>query len=158
MTTRDEGLHDLDNACTTFVEAVNSLSPDDFLRSLGDWTPRDILAHLVGWNHHILTGCMQICLGASPFYHQDGPNDYRHINAESIARFDSTDRAALLKELSDSKAALVDYINELDERDWDRDFGPQHYRGGPATVARSIASLTADYLNHTAELRPRLTN
>ena len=148
----NERLEQLDRAYALFVVTVNSLSPETFLSSLGDWTPRDIVAHLIGWNHNILIGCQQIRDGVSPFYHKDGPNDYRQMNAVSIRRYNSTDRRALLKELADTKDALVAYVSGLDAGDWDKDFGPKHYRGGPATVARSIESLTGDYLNHAQEL------
>jgi hypothetical protein len=152
MGTRDEGLLELESAYTAFVDTVNSLTTEEFLRSLGDWAPRDIVAHLIGWNRNILIGCQQIRSGVSPFYHKDGQNDYREENAVSIARYNSTDRNVQLKELAVSKDALVAYVKGLDEQDWEKDFGPQHYRGGPATVARSIASLTGDYMNHAGEI------
>ena len=153
MATADERLEQLDKAYSAFVDTVNALSADAFLRSLGDWTPRDIVAHLIGWNHNILTGCQQIRAGVSPFYHKDALNDYRIINSVSISRHRSTDRAVLLKELADSRDGLVAYVKGLDELDWDKDYGPRHYRGGPATVGRSIESLAADYFNHMQEIQ-----
>lgn len=153
MHTQDEGLGGLETAYSSFVDSVNSLPAEAFLRSLGDWTPRDIVAHLIGWNRNILTGCQQIRGGVSPFYHNDGLNDYRIINSVSISRYKSTDRSVLLRQLAQSKDELVAYVKGLDQLDWERDYGPRHYRGGPATVGRSIESLTEDYINHTAEIR-----
>jgi len=150
--TRDEQITELNKAYQGFIRVVLSLSEDGFLRPLGGWTPRDIVAHLIGWNRNILVGCQQIKTGISPFYHIDGPNDYRKVNAESIARFNSPQRSVLLEELASSKDELVAYVTALDEHDWDKDWGPQHYRGGPATIARSIQSLTKDYLNHIGEI------
>ena len=150
--TRDEQIVQLNKAHQDFVKGVLALSEDGFLGSLGDWTPRDIVAHLIGWNRNIRIGCEQIRTGVSPFYHVDGPNDYRNENAKSIARYNSRERSVLLTELASSKDELVAYVMGIDERDWDKDFGPQHYRGGPATIARSIASLTGDYLGHTEEI------
>ena len=150
--TRDEQITQLNKAHQGFIRVVLSLSEEGFLRPLGGWTPRDIVAHLIGWNRNILVGCQQIKTGISPFYHIDGPNDYRKVNAESIARSNSMDRGMLLEELAGSKDELVAYVTALDEHDWDKDWGPQHYRGGPATIARSIQSLTNDYLDHTEEI------
>jgi len=104
-----------------------------FLRSIKDWTPRDIVAHLVGWNHNILTGCEQIMAGSIPFYHSDALNDYRNLNAEFIARYKSTDRVTLLRELAQGKDELASYLSKVSELDWDKDFGVRHYRGGVAT-------------------------
>ncbi len=145
-------MQQLDQAYAAFVATVNSLTPEAYLRSLGDWTPRDIVAHLVGWNVNILTGCQQIRSGVNPFYHHDGPNDYRQINAVSISRYNSRDRNVLLKDLAESKDKLLAYLRSLDELDWYKDYGARHYRGGPATVARAVESLTGDYLNHAWEI------
>ena len=68
---REEQLEQFDKAYGNFVDVVNSLSAEAFLRSLGGWTPRDIVAHLIGWNRNIRVGCGQIRNGLAPFYHQD---------------------------------------------------------------------------------------
>ena len=33
-------------------EAVEELSEDAFVGPLGNWSPRDIVAHLIGWNRY----------------------------------------------------------------------------------------------------------
>ncbi len=149
---REEQLEQFDKAYGKFVHVVDSLSAETFLRSLGDWTPRDIVAHLIGWNRNIRVGCGQIRNGLTPFYHQDAPNDYRNINAEFITHYNSTDRGALLAELRSSRDELVEYVRGLHEQDWAQDFGPRHYRGGPATVERCIESIMGDYIHHTEEI------
>ncbi len=149
--TKTDQLVQFNMAFDHFVRVVQSLPPERFLAPLGEWTARDIVAHLVGWNRNVLVGCQQIQSGLQPFYHVDGPNDYRTLNAEITARFNSTDRAALLRELSKGRDLLVSYLEGVDEHEWNKDFGVQHYRGGPATIARALDSLTADYVNHAAE-------
>ncbi len=155
MLRKDNQLSQLDQVFQNFVEEVNALSPAGFLQSIGDWTPRDIVAHLVGWNHNILTGCRQIMSGETPFYHSDALNDYRILNAEFIARYNSTDRNALLWDLAHGKDDLCSFLSKVDESEWDKDFGVRHYRGGVATVGRSVESLTRDYFDHTQEIRRR---
>ncbi len=135
-----------------FVRAVEGLPLPQFLVPLGGWTPRDIVAHLVGWNRNVLVGCQQIQSGLQPFYHADGPNDSRALNAEITARFNSTDRPALLRELIKGRDLLASYLDGVDEHEWSKDFGVEHYRGGPATIGRAIESLTGDYVNHAAEI------
>ncbi len=152
MITKNDQLGKFEKAYQDFVGVVNSLTPADFLRSHGDWTPRDIVAHLIGWNHNIRLGCQQISTGLSPFYHRDGPNDYRSINAESIARYNSTDRHALLQELALAKDELTAFLHSVAEQDWGKDFGVQHYRGGAATIGRSVESITRDYADHAQEI------
>lgn len=145
-------LENLDYAYKSFVETVRELSMEKFVASLGNWTPRDILAHFIGWNRITLAGCAEICEGTMPFYFYDGTNDYRKVNAGFIERFNSQDREELLKQMEFSKNALVSYLGMLDENEWEKDTGVVHYRGGSATVARCVDSLIRDYRKHREEI------
>src|SRR5512147_1562194 len=97
---RDKQLLDLETAYTDFINALRNLPAEKFLASLGDWTPRDITAHLIGWNRITVAGCSALREGAEPFYFYDGTNDYRKVNAKFLAQFPSTDRETLLKEIA----------------------------------------------------------
>lgn len=99
-----------------------------------------------------MAGCKSILQGKEPFYHYDGPNDYRRVNATYLAVFPSTERGDLLFELDSSKKTLVSFLLGMGEQDWNRDTGVVHYRGGPATVARCIDSLIRDYRYHQEEI------
>lgn len=149
---RESQLKDLEIAYQAFVETINNLTQENLLQSLGDWTPRDILAHLIGWNRITLVGCAEICEGIEPFYFYDGTNDYRKVNAPFFTRFNSTDRMVLLNQTKDTMFALVSYLKTVDEKEWDLDTGVIHYRGGPATVARCVDSLIRDYGKHRDEI------
>jgi len=137
MTKKNDQLKQLDNAYQNFVKLVNALPPTDLLRTSGGWTARDIVAHLIGWNHNILIGCQQIRTGVIPFYYNDALNDYRNLNGEFIARNKSTVREALLKELEKGKDELVSFLNEVNEQEWDMDFGAQHYPPRLLSAGRS---------------------
>ena len=104
---RDKQLTDLETAYTAFVETLQGLSAEKFLTPLGDWTPRDIAAHFVGWNRITLVGCSELREGVEPFYFYDGTNDYRKVNARFFEQFPSSDREVLLKEIAVTKDALV---------------------------------------------------
>ena len=149
---RNEQLADLDLAYEEFVQTVNELSSENFIISLGDWTPRDILAHFIGWHRITLVGCAEICEGVEPFYFYDGINNYRKVNAPFFERFNSTDRETLLQQMASTKDALVSYLKSIDEKEWQQDTGVIHYRGGPATVARCVDSLIRDYRKHREEI------
>lgn len=149
---RDKQLTDLETACADFIETLRSLSADTFLTPLGGWTPRDITAHLIGWNRVTLAGCSAVREGAEPFYFYDGPNDYRKVNARFFEQFPSTDRDGLANELASTKEALIAYLKTVPENEWELDTGIVHYRGDPATVARCVDSLIRDYRKHRQEI------
>jgi hypothetical protein len=151
--TRQQQLADLAEAYGLFVECVTGLSRDGFLESLGDWAPRDIVAHFIGWNRITLVGCGEIREGVEPFYFHDGTNDYREVNSGFFRRFSTSDRQELLREMAATKDALVSYLTTVGEEEWERDTGVVHYRGGVATVARCVDSLVRDYRKHREEIR-----
>jgi len=149
---RKEQLADLNLSYESFVQAVKDLSPEGFLKSLGDWTPRDIVAHFIGWNRVTLVGCAELCEGVEPFYFFDGTNDYHKVNAKFLERFNSTDRDVMLQQMADTFEALISYLKTINENEWELDTGVVHYRGDPATVARCVDSLLRDYRKHREEI------
>jgi hypothetical protein len=149
---KDKQLTDLETAYAVCMETMQSLSTENFLASLGDWTPRDIAAHFIGWNRITVAGCSALREGAEPFYFYDGTNDYRKVNARFFEQFPSTDRDELLKEIAVTKDALIAYSRTIPESEWELDTGVVHYRGNPATVARCVDSLVRDYQKHRLEI------
>jgi hypothetical protein len=149
---KNKQLTDLETAYTVCMETMQGLSAKSFLKFLGDWTPRDIAAHLIGWNRITLVGCSELREGVEPFYFYDGTNDYRKVNARFFEQFPSTDRNELLKEIAVTKDALAAYLKTIPESEWELDTGIVHYRGGPATIARCVDSLIRDYRKHRQEI------
>jgi len=141
-----------DSAYADFVHQLRMLTPVQLLRQDGGWAPRDVVAHLIGWNRNIRSGCDEIRAGRVPSYHQDALNDYRTINAGFTAVYDSTDAQVLLMQLAEASRALRDYFEQISESDWARDFGPRHYRGGPATIDRCAESITREYEEHGRQM------
>jgi len=149
---RDKQLADLETAYKDFMQTLQSLSAENFIKSLGDWTARDIAAHFIGWNRITLIGCSELREGVEPFYFHDGTNDYRKINANFLEKFPSSNRDELVKEILITKDVLIVYLKSIDESEWELDTGIVHYRGGPATIARCVDSLIRDYRKHRQEI------
>lgn len=149
---KEKQLADLETAYASFIDTLTGLASEDILKSLGDWTPRDIAAHFIGWNRITLAGCSALREGAEPFYFYDGTNDYRKVNAKFITQFPSTDQDELLKDIASTKEALTAYLKTISESEWELDAGVVHYRGNPATIARCVDSLIRDYRKHRQEI------
>ena len=149
---KEKQLADLETAYASFIDTLTGLASEDILKSLGDWTPRDIAAHFIGWNRITLAGCSALRESAEPFYFYDGTNDYRKVNAKFITQFPSTDQDELLKDIASTKEALTTYLKTIPESEWELDTGVVHYRGNPATIARCVDSLIRDYRKHRQEI------
>ncbi len=135
-----------------FADRLGANPAEALIRSLGDWTPRDIVAHFIGWNRITLVGCAELRERVEPFYFDDGTNDYRVVNAGFFRRYPSREPGELLAEMAATMRALVSYLTTVPDAEWDADTGIVHYRSGPATPARCVDSLIRDYRKHRDEI------
>jgi mycothiol maleylpyruvate isomerase-like protein len=134
-----------------FVECVEALPETLWLTKIVNWTPRDVVAHLIGWNVYVHEGCDLLRAGKTPAYLNDREHDYRHVNAASVERFASRDRRTLLGELDASFQALERYLAELDAATWDADTGVR-VNGRPVTIRNSVRAFARDYDSHRRRL------
>jgi hypothetical protein len=137
----------LDDLC----RCVSSLDERMFLRPVGRWSPRDIVAHLVGWNRYLLEGADQIKRGELPFYDIDPGDNYSKVNAVLVRKYSSTSRVELLDDLRASAQELRQYLRSLDTAEWDRDYGVRH-AGATITIRNSVDELIDDYRHHREQI------
>jgi hypothetical protein len=147
-----ELLAQLRASIAAFETSARSLAPDAWLRRVTEWAPRDVAAHLVGWNALTLEGCQAIQRGAAPGYLAGEADDFQQVNATSVARYDALDRDTLLDQLRATADDLLAYLERLDLVDWDRDYGARGLSGRPATIRVEIEPLIADYRGHADEI------
>ena len=135
------------NSVGEFVRCIEELPEDLWLAKIINWTPRDVVAHLIGWNVYVREGCDLLRAGRTPPYLNDREHDYRHVNAASVERYAASDRRTLLKELETSFRDLEHYLAGLDPSAWNADTGV-HLGGRPVTIRNSIRAFARDYNNH----------
>jgi len=95
-------LSELKRAYLTFCNCVLSVPETLFMASINGWSPRDVVAHLIGWNGQMIAASQEILRGETPQYYADAPNDYQNINTSFVARFASQSKAELISELKAS--------------------------------------------------------
>jgi hypothetical protein len=142
----------LQQAYLDFTTLMWSLSGEQYLSPMDGWSPRDVVAHLVGWNRLMIESSKSILAGKPPSYYHDAKNDYSTINAGFTAQYSSRSKQELLSELRFSMEAFVAFIASLPLAELENDHGVVHYSGRPATVAKIITSLTGDYQHHTHQI------
>src|SRR5574341_2482381 len=103
----------LKGAHQEFTKLILSLSNEQFLSSMNGWTPRDVVAHLIGWNGLMIEASLSILAGESPSYYEDAPNDYSRINAGFTAKHSSRSKQRLLAELKSSMEGFQAFIHTL---------------------------------------------
>ncbi len=135
-----------------FVNLILTLSNAQFLFPMNGWAPRDVVAHLIGWNGLMIEASSSILAGKPPSYYYDAPNDYSTINAGFIKKYPSWSKQELLAELKSSLDRLEAFVLNLPGEELLAHHGVHHYSGDPATVSRIITSLAGDYQYHTRQI------
>jgi len=156
--TLEEQINKLSGAIGEFVSSIDSLTGDTFLKRMDDWSPRDVLAHLIGWNRYTIEGCEQIKRGEPPFYFIDSGDDFSKVNAVSVQRYSSRDRRQLIDELNTSFGELERYLRSLGSAEWKADYGVRWYAGGRVTIKNTIDALISDYVHHREQIVISATN
>ena len=151
MTSQDVTLS-LKNAYQDFTKTILSLSDEQFLSPMDDWTPRDVVAHLVGWNSLMIDSSRSILAGKPPSYYDDSKNDYSNINSGFTKKFSSRSKQELLAQLKSSMENFEAFIFSLPDDELTADHGVVHYSGVPATIGKIINSLASDYQYHTNQI------
>jgi hypothetical protein len=142
-----------DRRVQEFEKCIASAPPESFLIPLEDdeWSARDILAHLIGWNRYTIQGYEQIRRGDLPFYYVNPGQDFGKVNTTLVRAYPARDRQALLDELQASWQELKEYLLGLDPADWERDFGVR-YKEFAITIQNSAEALADDYRHHRAQI------
>jgi hypothetical protein len=130
-----------------FVNCVASLNEELFLKRFNQWSPRDVVAHLIGWNRYIIEGSHQIMRGELPFYDIDPGEDYSKVNALLVLEYSSRDIQKMLDELQVSAQELKRFILSLDSSEWSRDYGVRH-KESIITIQNTVDELIEDYNIH----------
>jgi hypothetical protein len=149
---RNRQLQRLEQAVERFKGCIQALPDKLFLEPMAGWSPRDVVAHLIGWNRYTVEGCQQILDGQKPFYFDDASSDFSNVNAVSVQRYSSISRSDLLEELDGSFQQLKTYLLSLDAPQWKADRGVRHGLW-TITVANTVGALSDDYDAHREEIK-----
>ena len=106
-----------------FVRAVEWVSEEQFLHVVDGRTPRDIVAHLIGWNNHAIEASEYIGRGEMPPSLVDPGPDFSRVNGESMARFPSREKGTLLGQLRESGVAYDAMLRALPAVEWGDNHG-----------------------------------
>lgn len=137
---------------STFIACATAISEEAFLRVVTEWSPRDVVAHLIGWNVYTLEGCRDLQQGKAPPFLADEADDFKNVNAASVQRYSSSDKGELVGQLQTTADELLIYLDQLEPAAWTRDYGVPGESGRPNLIMNDVAALAADYLGHAQEI------
>jgi len=141
----------LATAIARFVATLEAQPDALFLHEREGRTPRDIVAHLIGWNHSAVAVRAAIARGELPACMVEPGPDFSNTNARAMAIYDSRDKAVLLAQLRDSAAAWDAMLRELPEAEWDETNGVRLGQW-PVSNGTFVEAMTEDYEHHREEI------
>jgi len=150
----EEQILNLERNVEAFVKCINSLAEEALLTKLNGWTPRDIIAHLIGWNRAVIKGSQQIMTGKLPFYDLDPGKNFSKTNAAFVREYSSIDKNELLRQLQLSSTELTDFLRTLKSEEWSQDYGVVH-KEQTVTVQNTVDELIEDYPHHQKQIEDR---
>jgi len=148
---RANPITEFETAIENFSECIRALDDGLFLAPLNNWSPRGVLAHLIGWNEYHIKGTDQILKGEEPFCESEHDENYCKVNADHSRRISSTDREELLEQLADSAKNLAEHTAAVPIEDYDRDFGSRYKDGEEGEEVLTVAGVfreTIEDINH----------
>jgi hypothetical protein len=134
-----------------FMRTVRTLSDEQFLQPMNGWSPRDVVAHLLGWNWVSIDIADAIRRGEAPQALIDPGEDFSKANAAFVRQYDSTGMIDLLRQLELSYQAMASHLYTVDVEDWTRTVAVPGM-DTPVTIEWYVRELTEDYENHRQEI------
>jgi uncharacterized damage-inducible protein DinB len=119
---------------------------------LGEWTLKDVLAHVAAWDRELLSAVDQLLAGKRP-----GLIGYREsdFNAGVIAATRSASLTDILREARAANRALLRRLRQLPSRRW-RALSSHRRRDGRAISVASLCEYTyqggTHYAGHAAQI------
>jgi hypothetical protein len=150
ITIKDQ-VDNINRGVQEFIKCIDLLPESLFLKKMDGWTPRDVTAHLIGWNLYTIKGCQQLKRGELPFYFIDPGDDFCKVNALLVTEYDFKDKKRLIAQLNASTEKLKKFLIVVDPADWETNFGVK-YMGETITIKNSVDALISDFITHRQQI------
>jgi hypothetical protein len=145
-------LHELDESRASILEAACALSPNKQRQVfLGNWSPADVLAHLIGWDRTNSEAAQELLEGRLPSFYAYIDHDWRAYNALLVRRYERDDFDQLIEDASRSHRDLVNVLTGLPANEIVKDRGIR-FRGWKVTIERLIKAEASDEREHAKQL------
>jgi uncharacterized damage-inducible protein DinB len=139
MNANDDLISELEYARASLFKAIDGLSRRELVETpiYGDWTIKDVLAHIIGWDYYVI-GVLQLML-------QDRPTDLPAVDADlrnrkSIAVWQDRPLAEVMAEAQATHRQILEIISSLDQPEIDK----RRERNGRMITIRSYVVGTLD--------------
>lgn len=118
---------------------------------LGIWSLKDLLAHLIGWDHANLEAVKSVLAGGVPAFYEHHERDWQTYNAMLVRKYKKGTFRELVARAKDSQEKLIVFLQTVPPEDFDKDFGVR-FRGYKVTVKRLLEAERGDEQTHLQQI------
>jgi hypothetical protein len=118
---------------------------------LGVWSVRDLLAHLIGWDHTNLEAVKSVLAGRVPAFYEHHDRDWQTYNAMLVRKHKKGTFRELTAEARASQEHLLEFLDTVPPENFNKDFGVR-FRGYKVTVQRLLEAERGDEQTHLQQI------
>lgn len=119
---------------------------------LGSWSVKDILAHLVGWDHANLEAVAAVRSGQLPAFYAHYDPDWRRFNADLVRQYRQASLADAIAAAEASHAVLRSVVEAIPAEALFKDHGVRSPRGRKVTIALLLSAEAGDERKHRQQI------
>lgn len=118
---------------------------------LGIWSIKDLLAHLIGWDHTNVDAIISVLRGQVPAFYEHHDRDWQTYNAMLVKKYGKASFQDLLAALKDSHERLIEFVKTIPPESFTKDFGVR-FRGYKVTIQRLLEAEGKDEQTHLQQM------
>ena len=142
---KDALLREMEAGFADLLSTVDGLSEEQMTRIwYGDWSVRDILAHIAGWHREEIAMLERMARGERPVPESADYTDDDAWNARFVAKWRAASAGEVLAELKATKEAYVAAASRLPE---------ERFEEGRTARRLVQQGCTEHYREHAGEIR-----
>lgn len=121
--TREQLLKRIEKAWAEFKDSFAGLSESEMTErgAMGDWSVKDILAHVTTWEEETLKYLPVIMAGNDLPRYSDMYGGVDAFNAQMMERKQDLPLAEVLRQLDETHSRLIDFIRSVPEEHFERE-------------------------------------
>jgi hypothetical protein len=152
-TTKDRMIAELVTARQNILDAVAALSPHQQDQVfLGEWSVKELLAHLIGWDYTYIAALEELLAGEVPSFYSAHDADWASYNRNIVDQYKKDNWVELLGTVEESHRKLSSFLQTIPDEEFDRDRGVR-YQGTLVTITRLLKAEARDELEHYDQIR-----
>ena len=151
-------IEDLLSARRDVRETIHSLPPEQRDQPLiGEWSVKDLIAHLIGWDYTNLEAVQEILAGRRPTFFQYYDKDWRSYNAQLVSRYKREPFSDLILAVEASHQELIAFLEACSAEEITQ--GNARTSSGRTITIRNLLRAEADdERKHALQLRTQILN